>query len=112
MRSRFHALASLAALFAFSASFAEGIWASTCGDVDSGDPGHMQAMASMAGNMSVDQMIMPMPWSGEDAAGRTHAPDAPDGPRCPLTAAMGSCAAASLPSHEHGMVFAPPVKST
>ena len=116
MRPRFRVFASLAALFAFSASFAEGIWASTCGGVDSGDPAQMGAMASMAGiDAEADHMmmVMPMPESGSEDAGRTGASEnAPDSSRCPLTAAMGSCAVVSLPTHEPGMVFAPPVQST
>lgn len=112
MRSRFRVFASLAALFAFSASFAEGVWASTCGGAESEDSGKMGAMASMPGmDMGTHQMDMPMPESSGDAAGEPH-PAAPDGPECPLTAAMGSCGVVSLPTYEPGTVFAPSVGST
>ncbi|HEV2131047.1 MAG TPA: hypothetical protein VGR27_08090 [Longimicrobiaceae bacterium] len=93
MQSRFRLFAALLALLAFSAYFAEGVWASMC---PPGMEAGMNMMAQMDGA------------SGSDMGGMHHAsPSAPDDsgtsrsgtPPCPFAVAgVGSCVAASLPA--------------
>jgi hypothetical protein len=88
MRSHFRVLGVLLALFAFSASVAEGVWASTCTAMEmrAGSPAGMTGpMQGMAGDHSPD-----VPHQGE----------APGGGRdCPLPALAGSgCIVVSLHS--------------
>ncbi len=93
MRSRFRLFAALLALLAFSAYFAEGVWASMC------LPGTDAAMNMMA---QVDDA------SGSEMGGMHHpSPSVPDdsgssrsdAPPCPFAVAgVGSCVTASLPA--------------
>lgn len=84
MRFRFRFLAALFALLAFSASFAEGVWASTC--AETGTP------AAHAG--------MDMP-TGDDHAPCDPAPREDPGSKdeCPFPAiAASGCVVVSLPA--------------
>lgn len=110
MKSRFRVVAALLVLFAFSASFAEGLWASTCAPMASMDS--MDSMehsepvmpsADLIGaDGQVDSMPMEMPEQGaEDPA-----------PSCPLTPVIGGCAAIFFPAPEAGPGATPPVHTT
>jgi hypothetical protein len=103
MNPRFRTLAALLALFAFSAYFAEGVWATLC------LPG-AETHASMATDAA---------HHGSHAGGHHDAPaqssGAPDSPRsdapsCPLgmTGAGSSCVAVSLPASTSTMAHAAP----
>ena len=84
MRFRFRLLAALLALLAFSASFAEGVWASTC--AETGTP------TAHAG--------MDMP-TGDDHSPCDTASREEQGPKgdCPLPAmAASGCVVVSLPA--------------
>jgi len=95
MKSRFRVLAALLALFAFSASFAEGLWASTCppmGSMASMDAMHMESEGSDAPEESLE------PGSSEPT---TSIP----APSCPLTPIVGGCAAVFSPPSEAVVAF-------
>ena len=99
MRPRFRVLAALVTLLAFSASFAEGVWASTC-----------MGMGSMDESVDADGMgdmgSMPSMDSGASHGDGMAAPEnASETPPCPLTAAIGSCVALSLPACEPAAEF-------
>ena len=114
MRPRFRVFASFVALVAFSASFAEGVWASTCEGMESMDAGQMEEMAVVAPmGMEADHMMaMSMLGNeGDDGAKPGAQESQPRTAQCPLTAAVGSCAVISLPSYEPGMEFVRPVRS-
>ena len=88
MRPRLRVLSVLFALLAFSASVAEGVWASTCAT--------MELDAAGGGAMS-----MPMDGMGDEHSSDAPQQDgAPDDERdCPLPALAGSgCIVVSLPS--------------
>ena len=91
MNRRFRILGALLALSALSASYAEGVWASsTCAAMG---PMDMEGMGSMA----MDEATAPVdPSSGP----------APD---CPLLAVTGGCTAVSFPAAEPTVGFASPV---
>jgi pimeloyl-ACP methyl ester carboxylesterase len=102
MRSRFRTLAALLALFAFSAYFAEGVWASLC----------------LPGAETQVHMAMDATHHGSHAAGH-HAPaqdsgdpdpSRSDAPSCPLgmTGMGSSCVVASLPASTSTIAQAAP----
>ena len=95
MNRRLRLLGALVALLAFSAYFAEGVWASVC----------MPGMENAAAAHAMD------PHAGMDHGAPTPSDDAP-APDCPLgmTVMGGSCVAVSLPSTVE--VPAPAVESS
>jgi hypothetical protein len=88
MRSHFRVLSVLLALFAFSASVAEGVWASTCAA--------MEMRAGSAGGMTAPMEGM----GGEHSPDVPHRGEAPGDERdCPLPTLAGSgCIVVSLHS--------------
>jgi hypothetical protein len=103
MRSRFRTLAALLALFAFSAYFAEGVWASLC------LPGaethvHMTTDADHHGSHAGGHHHAPVQSSGDSDSPR------PDAPSCPLgmTGMGSSCVVASLPASTSTIAQAAP----
>ena len=101
MRHPIRALTLFLALFAFSASVAEGVWASTCAA--------MEMQANMPGGMD-----MPMAGMGDD-----HTPDMPnrhsdrsDGPDCPLPTLAAGCLVFSFPAPNVHVVLSAPEGGT
>lgn len=100
MKPRFRVLAALLALFAFSASFAEGLWASTCAPMDSmasmdgsrASTGHMESEASDAHGQFL-----------EPGSSQRESPDS--APSCPLTPIIGGCVAVFPPAPDAALAF-------
>lgn len=82
MRTRFRTLTALLALVAFSASFAEQVWASTCAPVAAEAARHHPAAYTQADGRH-GAMEIPA------VSARHSAPDAPD--ECPVQAVAGGC---------------------
>ncbi|HEU0079495.1 MAG TPA: hypothetical protein VFQ76_17695 [Longimicrobiaceae bacterium] len=103
MKPRARLLAALLALFAFSASIAEQVWASGCGpDMAGGGMSSMAGggMSSMAGMSAAAANAgghgdMAMPRGAHD--GR-HAPVPSGSDECPLQVLAGGCTLLSLPA--------------
>lgn len=89
MRTRFRTLAALLALFAFSASFAEQVWASTCAPAAVEQAGHHAAAESHVDGShgAIEMPSAPAPHRG---------PDVPD--ECPVQALAVGCALLPLPA--------------
>lgn len=97
MKSRTRVLAALLALLAFSASFAEGVWASMCAPMDSmASMEHSAAVAPSAHSMASDGN------GGSSAAELPEKAPAPD-PGCPLTLASGGCMVVFSPAPAAGV---------
>ena len=113
MRRPVRVLGALATLSALSASFAEGVWASTCAGMELDMPADNMAGMEMAG-IDMGSMMMDEPSddlqdpaapSDTDLPGSKGSPD--DG--CPLTAAAGSCFQISLPAPRLAVDLAPAI---
>ena len=117
MNRRFRILGALLALSALSASYAEGVWASsTCAAMG---PMDMEGMGSMAMD-EADPPVMRGHAMGSMAGPDSTQPDkrsdtAPvdpssgPAPDCPLLAVAGGCTAVSFPAAEPTVGFASPV---
>jgi hypothetical protein len=94
MKGRTRVLAALLALFAFSASFAEQVWASTCAGATAPTGSAPRAAPAAHGDRGCDQE-MPMPGSGHGEHSRAPA----GGADCPFQAiAPGGCVLLSFPA--------------
>ncbi|HEU0077514.1 MAG TPA: hypothetical protein VFQ76_07675 [Longimicrobiaceae bacterium] len=91
MKPRARLLAALLALFAFSASFAEQVWASACGRDVAGVPSSFSPTMGTAGGHA-DMAVPPGPH------GSGHSPAVPGHDECPLLALAGGCTLLSLPA--------------
>ena len=96
MKARARVLAALLALFAFTAAFAEQVWASTCAQTEMAAAASMPEMGAGAAvhpEQGHDQE-MPMPGHGQDRHSRM-----PAGDDCPLRAVAASgCVIFSFPA--------------
>ena len=97
MKARARVLAALLALFAFTAAFAEQVWASTCAQAaemtHAASTAHPGAGAAAHPQHGCDQ-DMPMPGHGQE-----RHPRAPTGGDCPFQAvAAGGCVIFSFPA--------------
>lgn len=99
MKRHFRLVAALLALVAFSVSFAETVWATTCAPMD------------RASTME----MAPAHTAGPAAAGEAEAPEhtpPPSQTECPLTAlAATGCVVISVPSVATDVDFAPSFRS-
>jgi len=95
MKHRARLLAALLALFAFSASFAEQVWASGCGPYMAG--GGMSSMAGMSATAAHagGHGDMAMPMGSHDGS---HSPLPSGSDECPLQVLAGGCTLLSLPA--------------
>lgn len=89
MRTRFRTLAALLALIAFSASFAEQVWAGTCAPAEAARQEQSAPASHAHGGHG---MTMP----AEDHPGPR--PAAPDDGGCPVQAVASACALLLLPA--------------
>lgn len=82
MRPRFRLLVALLALFAFGASTAEALWASTC---------EMPGAAAVQQREGMpDAPCAATPMQAVDSGGQHRGDSRPDAPHCPLTAVGGA----------------------
>jgi hypothetical protein len=98
MKACFRTFAALLALLAFSASFAEGVWASTCGSM-----GPMTSMSTTSSvHMETDGSHAPQHHSESATSG--HGVSSP-APGCPLIPVLGGCTAVFFPPAETTVAF-------
>jgi hypothetical protein len=105
MRGRLRFLAALLALFAFSAYFAEGVWASLC--LPGAESHAMIADNPAEHGSSAGSHHAPAQTSGESESAGSDAPPCPLG----MTGAGSSCVAVSLPAVVDTMAPALPAHS-
>lgn len=99
MRTRFRTLAALLALMAFSASFAEQVWASTCAPVEASPSGESAPASHPHGGHG-----------GMEMPADHHDPRIPssDDAECPVQAVAAGCALVFFPSATMDAVPAAP----
>jgi hypothetical protein len=105
MRGRLRFLAALLALFAFSAYFAEGVWASLC--LPGAESHAMIADNPAEHGSSAGSHHAPAQTSGESESAGSDAPPCPLG----MTGAGSTCVAVSLPAVTNPMAPALPAHS-
>jgi hypothetical protein len=103
MKSRFRLLAALLALLAFSATMAEGLWASTCASMDGMGAREIDAGVLHSGHSAPSGHLQAQPPTD-------HRPT-PD-PGCPLMPVIGACAALFSPATTVAVSFAVTIRGS